>query len=197
MAVENYSLVLNFNSAGQFASSVHHWKFDDSGYSTTQAAANALITAWLAGKKAALVAMLPTDVTLLSIRSRRIQSAGGFEAVQVVSSGNVGTRTGAQSASALCPCVIFYPVANSKLRGRWFLPGVSETDVVDGIFTAAYKTAISTNIPTILTNLTLAGGGTPSASMVVFTRASFTGNLIDQFQLSSLLGTQRRRQLPA
>ena len=196
MATENYSLVLNFNTAGQFASSVHHWKFDDSGFSTTQAAANALITAWLAGKKAALVAMLPTDVTLLSIRARRIQSAGGFEAVQVVSSGNVGTRTGTQSASALNPVVVFYPVANSKLRGRWFLPGVSEADCVDGVLSAAYKTNFVTQIATILTPLTLTGGGAPTADMVVFTRASFTGNLIAFAQLSALLGTQRRRQLP-
>ncbi len=197
MATNNYALVLNFNSAGQFASSVHHWKFDDSGFATTQAAANALITAWLAAKKAALVAMLPTDTTLLSVRSRRVQSAGGFEAVQIVSSGNVGTRTGTQSASGLCPCIVFYPVANSKLRGRWFLPGVSETDCVEGIFTAAYKSAIITQGSIIITGLTLTGGGAPAASMVVFTRASFTGNLIDNFQLSNLLGTQRRRQIPA
>lgn len=191
-----YSLVTNYTTAGQFASCVHHWGFDDSGYSTTQAAAQALITAWLAAKQAALVAMLPTDVTLLSVRSRLVQSTGGFEGFTLVTSSNVGTRTGTQSASGLAPCIIFFPTLNGRLRGRWFLPGVSEADVVDGVFATAYKTAIQTQLATILANLTLAGGGTPTASMYIYTRATKTGTLIQSASLSNLLGTQRRRQLP-
>jgi len=196
MAQNIYSLALNFNTAGQFATNVHHWEFDDSGFGTTQAAAQALITAWLAAKKAALVAMLPSDVTLLSLRSRRVTSVGGFEGFTLVTSGNVGTRSGTQSASGLAPVVVFYPTANGKQRGRWFLPGVSELDCQDGIFTEAYKTAIATQVSTIVANLTLTGGGGPAAGMVIYCRVPKTGLLLHAALLSNLLGTQRRRQLP-
>jgi hypothetical protein len=196
MATRVYNLVLNYNSGGQFCSNVLHLQFDDSGFATTQDAAQALITAWLLANKAALVAMLPTDVTLLSVRSRLVNGVGGFEGFSLVASGNVGTRTGTQSATGLSPCVILYPVSNGRKRGRIFLPGVSEADCVDGIFAAAFQTAISTNMLTLLTSITLVGGGTPSAAPVIYDRVNRVGVLLGGAELSPMLGTQRRRMLP-
>lgn len=196
MATRVYSLVLNFNSGNQFCSNVLHHQFDDSGFSTTQAAAQALITAWLSANQANLISILPTDVTLLSARSRLVSGTGGFEGFTNISSSNVGTRTGATSVSGLAPCIILYPVANAPQRGRVFLCGVSEADCVDGIFTAAYKTAVVAALGIFENGITLVGGGNPPSSPVIYNRNTKVGALIANAQLSSMLGTIRRRQVP-
>ncbi len=196
MATRVYNLVLNYSSAGQFASNVLHLQFDDSGFGTTQQAAQALITAWLLANQANLMSILPTDVTLLSARSRLVNGVGGFEGFTLVTTGNVGTRTGATSVSGLSPCMILYPVANGTQRGRVFLPGVSEADCVDGIFTAAFKTAVQAAGGIFENGITLVGGGNPPASPVIYSRTTRTGTLIGFTQISAMLGTIRRRQLP-
>jgi hypothetical protein len=197
MATRVYSLVVNSSAAGQFCSNVLHYQFDDSGYATTQAAANALIDAWDTNSRTALRTILPADTSLLSLRSRLVNGVGGFEAVKILTAPVVGLRAGAQSASGLSPVLIQYAANNDKRRGRWFLPGVSEADCVDGIFTAAYKVAVAAQITTLFQNITLAGGGAPTAEKVIYDRVHRDGTLIEWIELSDVLGTVRRRQLPA
>jgi hypothetical protein len=197
MASHVYQLIPTFNCAGQFAQSVWHYQFDDAGFTTSKAAAQALITAFDTAKRTALRAFLPTDTSLIAYRARAIKTAGGFNAYTPISSTNAGTRTGVQSASALNPVVIHYPLTPSDGRGKWFIPGVSETDIEDGRFTAAYVAAIQTLLTTFFGDLTLVGGGGPVAN---FGWYSAVGNSFIRPTLSSLslnLGTQRRRMRPA
>jgi hypothetical protein len=196
MATRVYSLALNYNTAGQFCSNILHLQFDDSGFATTQQAAQALITAWLLANQANLISILPTDCTLLSVRSRLVNGSGGFEGFTLVTSSNVGTRTGATSVSGLAPVIVLYPVANGDQRGRVFLPGVAEPDCVDGIFTVSYKTAVAAAEGIFENGITLVGGGNPPASPCIYNRATRLGTLIANVQLSPMLGQIRRRQLP-
>jgi hypothetical protein len=197
MATRVYSIAVNSNAAGQFCSNILHYQFDDSGFATTQAAATALINAWDANSRTALRTILPTDTSLLSLRSRLVNGVGGFEAVKILTAPVVGLRAGAQSASGLSPCLIQYQANNGPARGRWFLPGVSESDCVDGVFTAAYKAAVQGQITTLFQNITLTGGGAPTAEKVIYNRVHREGNLIEWIELSDMLGTIRRRQLPS
>lgn len=197
MAQNIYTVVINSNVAGQFCSSVQHWQFDDSGYATTQLAAQALLTAWSTAKKTAWRACHPTDSTLLTIASQRITNGGGFKAVSTFSGSNAGTRTGTTSASGLAPCFIINGVLNSAKRGRLFLHGVSESDIIDGVFTDNYRTAVNTNMDTVFDSVTLAGGGTPGADSVIYNRKLKSAVLTDTHALSDMCGTIRRRQRPA
>jgi len=197
MALQTYELIPSFNTAGQFAQSVWHYQFDDAGFTTTKAAASALITAFDTARRTTLRACLPADVELISYRARLRTGVGGFNAFVPISSTNTGTRTGNQSASALNPVVILYPLNPSFGRGRWFVPGVSETDIEDGRFVNGYISQMATNLSTLFDPLSLVGGGGPTATFGWFSLVSNIFRVLDTAILSKNLGTQRRRMRPA
>jgi hypothetical protein len=198
MATNIYTLNLNWNSGGQFCSTVMHYVFEDGGFPTTAGAAKALIDKWDAISRASWLNMLPTAVTLLSAKGRKATGVGGFEAVKLYSSGNTGARSGGMSATGLSPVLIHFPIDRRAGRGKTFLPGLSESDASAGVFLDSYRTAIATNIPTAFSDLTLVGGGAPVATFVVKTRSGSPGYWVAQVSiLSDLLGQQRRRQRPS
>jgi len=197
MAQSVYELIPSFNTAGQFAQSVWHYQFDDAGFPTTKNAAEALISAFDAGHRTQLRGCLPSDVTLISYRARKRGASGGFNAYVPITSTNAGTRSGTQSASALNPVVVFYPLLPAHGRGRWFIPGVSETDIEDGRYTEAFITAIQTIVGAMFDDLTLTGGGGPTAQFGWFSTVSNAFRSPIRNQISLNLGTQRRRMRPA
>jgi hypothetical protein len=192
-----YQLIPSFNCAGQFAQSVWHWQFDDAGFATTKDAATALINAFDAGRRTVLRACLPTDTLLISYRARLRFAVGGFNAFVPVASTNAGTRPGTQSASALNPVVLQYPLNPAHGRGKWFVPGVSETDIQDGRFTTAFQSAMITNLGTLFDQLTLTGGGGPTATFGWFSLSGSAFRVATNSGLSLNLGIQRRRMRPA
>lgn len=197
MAERTYILAPSFLTAGQFAQSIWHYSFDDSGFTTTKGAAQALISAFDAASRTMLRACLPGDVTLTSYRARLMVGQGGFDAFQKISSTNAGSRSGTQSASGINPVAIFYPLNPAHGRGRWFIPGISETDIEDGRFTGAYITAVNTQLGTMFDDLTLTGGGSPVAKFGWYSRSANAFRLPVRNQLSMNVGTQRRRMRPA
>lgn len=196
MALHVYSMAITSNIAGKFATSVIHWSFEDSGYATTAQAAQALNDAWVLAAKNPWTLMHPTDSTLLSIKSRCVSAPGGFESVTLFSSGNVGQRSGTTSVAALSPVLISYEINDGPHRGRLFLHGVSETDVVDGRLTNGFKNVVNGQGAIVLGNLTLVGTGSPTAVNVIWDRAARVGRLKIRAVVSDLLGTIRARQRP-
>jgi len=197
MSQHIYQLVPSFNCGGQFSQSVFHYQFDDAGFGTTKAAASALITAFDTAKRTSLRAYLPSDTTLISYRARQMKAVGGFNAFLPIASTNAGTRSGTQSASALNPVVIHYPLVPAHGRGKWFIPGISETDIEDGRYTAAYTAAVETLNSTFFGDLTLVGGGGPTAIFGWYSAAANAFRVPIESHLSLNLGIQRRRMRPA
>lgn len=196
MANHTYQLTIAYNVGGQFAANVLHYNFDDAGFGSTSLAAKGLCDGFNAANLTALKAVLSAHVTLLSFRARAINVVGGFEGQLIIGAGNVGARPGNLSAAGIGPCVIFYPVGNGAQRGRMFLPGVSDTDLVDGIFTAAYKTVVAANMTTIITPFAVVGGGGPTATPVIWSRKLLQPFTIAASQLSIAAAQVRRRQRP-
>lgn len=197
MATRTYQLIPSFTTAGQFAQSVWHWSFDDALFTTTKDAATALINAFDAARRTTLRACIPADATLISYRARLQGAVGGFNAYVPIISTNTGTRSGAQSASALNPVVILFPLNPAHGRGKWFVPGVSETDIEDGRFTSAFQSAMATNLQTLFDPLTLTGGGGPTATFGWYSESANAFRTMTDAILSLNLGTQRRRMRPA
>jgi hypothetical protein len=196
MATRVYSLTVAYNAGGQFATTTWHYSFDDAGYASTSAAAIALVNAFVSGKTGALRNVLPGAVALLSVKSRCVDAPGGFEAVTLYAGGIVGNRPGAMQVAGTGPCIIWYPINNNFKRGRTFLPGVSILDCGEGVISAALDTAIITFITALLTPMALVGGGAPTATLTLYSPVPKTHQTIQQGQISSVLGTQRRRQIP-
>lgn len=198
MSLNTYQLTISYTVGGQFAQNVLHYQFDDSGFSTSQVAAQALISAWDTANRSTLRNILSAAVTINSYKSSRISAAGGFEAFVPVSSSNTGTRGAALSVSGLSTVIIHYPVNLAFPRGRTFLPGVSENDVEDGVYTAAFQAAVISALNTLFDPVTLTGGGAPVATFGMFRRVPnkvFVA-LINSI-LSQNVGTMRRRMRPA
>ncbi len=197
MSNQVYSIAMNYNSGGQFATNIWHYQFDDAGYVTTAQAASALLTAWTTANFTALRNILPTAVTILSSKGRKVTGVGGFEATDVYSSANTGTRTGTMMAAGIGPCIIWYGIGNSKLRGRTFVPGATNTDIVDGQIQVGLISALATFTGLMSTPIVLSGGSTPTATFGLFSRRTSLFTTVFAGVKSDMIGQVRRRMLPA
>lgn len=198
MSANTYALTVTHNAGGQFAQCVLKYNFDDAGFTDTASAAAALISAWQTSKLTPWCSILPTAVTVVSLKARSITTGGGFESVSLLSSGNVGVRSGAMQASGVGPVAIWAGANNSKARGKTFLPGVADGDLVDGIFTTGFVNTFTTWMTAQLGSLVLTGGGSPTANFGIFQRKP-TSSFITATsgRLCPIPGTLLRRQRPA
>lgn len=196
VATHTYQMSINYNAGGQFCSNILHFTFDDGGFTTTAGAARGLIQGWDNANRTRLRNILSSAVTILSYRARAVAVPGGFEGSATISSANTGNRTGTFSASGIGPCSILYPIGNGKQRGRIFWPGVSNTDCVDGVLTAAYKSVLNTSLAGMITTFAAVGGGTPTVQPVIYSRTLNQAITIFAAQTSVRIAQVRRRQLP-
>jgi hypothetical protein len=197
MAQNIYQLAISYNAGGQFAANVLHWQFDDAGFATTAAAALSLATAFDTANRTLLRNILNNHVTLLAYRARSVTTPGGFSAVLPFPGGTVGTRASTMLAAGVGPVYILYPIANGVQRGRFFVPGISIGDAIDGTIQTAFATVLATSGAMFKTPITLVGGGGPVATPVIYTRKPVKiGHPVADFQVSNMLGQVRRRQVP-
>jgi len=199
MALHTYQLQISYNVGGQFAQNILHYQFDDASYADTSIAAYNLCNAFDIANTTPLKTMLSAHVTILSYKARALDVLGGFEGILIVAGPPVGLRTGNLSVSACGPVIVLFPTGNAKQRGRVFLPGISDSDCIDGYIGTTYKGVINTNKHLFTDTLTLSGGGTPVATPVVYSRLPkpAVSRVVEYSRLSAMVGTQRRRQRPA
>jgi len=198
MAQHTYSLIPSYIAGGQFCQNVLHYQFDDAGFTDTAAAAQALCVAFDAANTTHLRNLIPTATQITSYKARALTAPGGFEGILLLTA-IFGLRTGNLSSSGVSPVVILFPTGNAKPRGRCFLPGVTDSDLVDGEFASAYRSAFFTHRVMFSDTITLTGGGSPVATPVIYSRKTTPGSsyTVEYPRLSDMAGTQRRRQRPA
>lgn len=196
MATAVYSLTVSYNVQGQFATNVLHYVFDDGAYNSTFAAGLALIDRWKIVALPALKLMLPTLTNILSVKSKRVSIVGGFEAIEVLAAGNHGARSGSLQVAGVGPIVVTYEINNGKRRGKIFLPGITEADVVEGQIVAGARVAFTAQLSTLLSDLVLVGGGAPTAKYCIYHAGTHSYVNVGNSAISLVVGTQRRRQVP-
>lgn len=198
MAQHTYSLIPTYSSGGQFCQNVLHYQFDDSGYADTSAAALALCNAFDTANTAHLQNLMSSSASIKSYRARGLTMPGGFEAIKLLAA-TPGLRIGVLQCTAVSPVAVLFPMGNAKPRGRVFLPGVSNSDLAEGEFSSTFRTDFATHAVMFVNTLTLAGGGTPVATPVIYSRKTSPGSsyTVEYARLSDMAGTQRRRQRPA
>lgn len=196
MADQVYSLAINGLCGPQFFTNVLHYKFDDAGFTTRSAAAAALNAAWDAANRVPFKAMMPTSSRLVSLKSRCVSAPGGFEAFFPMPAGQVGGRAGNLTASGVAPFIQKIVANFAGQIGKTFLPGITDSDLIDGIFQAGFTTAVNTNVHIFTDTIVLTGGGGPTATPVIWNRVLKIGRPVVAASLQAYPGTIRRRQLP-
>lgn len=197
MPTNVYRQTLTWDIAGQFGQSIFHWRFDDSGFSTSAAAANALNIAWDTAYDPSFAGFYPDSVTLLNLKARKVSGTGGFESFNPLVTPLVGLRSGVLACAGPSPVAIFYPVDTNRRRGRWFIPGITDDDIVHGRFAGTYEADINTLLGTQFDDLTLVGGGAPTAEFIIYDPKFGVQFAPVLNLLSATVGTLRRRQRPS
>jgi hypothetical protein len=197
MALHTYRLVITGSLSNQFWQNILHYQFDDGGYGSTEAAGLALCNAWNTANMAGYRSILTTTVKIMSLKARALNSVGGFEALLPFTPFLTGVIGGTVQVSGVGPLVILLPINNQKQRGRMFLPGIADTDCVDGILTTGYIGTFNAAGHIFADTLSLTGGGSPTATPVVYSKGPPpVSRKIQYAKLSPLVATQRRRQKP-
>jgi len=198
MANQTYRLVLSGNAAGQFFQNIFHYRMDDDSFGNRLLAAKGLIDGWIAdAKNVPLLDMMPSTVSIKSVKARRITSGGGPEYVDVSLSGQVGTAGDDLEASANGPVIIWNTDGGPRRVGKTFIPGICQDKVVGGEIKNTFIATLQNAAAEFRIAFPAVGGTTPTCTMVI-PRSSdpSTRSLIIGQQVSKYIGKQRRRQLP-
>jgi len=198
MAIECYEFIVSGTLGGQFVQNVFHLNVNLAGSPDPFVTADEICALFATSGEfcSEYVGCLPAGYEMSSMRARRILSAGG--PTQIYLAGNIadtgGQRTGQVSATQVSPVVIWIAGVNPAKTGRTFLPGVSESDIDNNVYTGALLTAMDSFGDYWKAGGTLGGGSTWAGA--IYRRASASANDIANFRVSPVVGTQRRRLHP-
>jgi len=135
------------------------------------------------------------DCFIQAMRVRQLAPTSGQTAVQVYGPADLPGDFGTDhEASQVAGCVIWLTAADAGLNGRTFVPGVPEDALVQGRFTAGYKSAIQSWADIILAGITFASGELNLYLKHGVLPAVYTE--ITNGYISPTPGTQRRRLVP-
>jgi hypothetical protein len=199
MANEAYELTLSGILAGQFVQNVLHVNVNNVSVINPYTEAEDILgsldsvidffTVWCNA--------LPADYRITSARCRRVLADGGPTAIMLAGSmaTSVGARTGSIQAAQVNPVLVWLTTLRPNLPGKTFMPGLSETDCDDMVYTLGLTQKFDLLIAAIVAGFTLAGSG-DAASFGIFRRVLGASDDIMAGRISPLVGTQRRRLRP-
>ena len=199
MPAETYECIISGTLAGQFVQTVLHVNCDNTLPEPPFDVAQALVDLFIGNGE--LVELycgaLPADYACTSFRARRILTAGGPSAIGLSSAMavNSGARTGNISSAQVNPVIIWIPTTNPAKTGRTFMPGVSEADIDEMVYSSGLITALDA-FGTYFED----GGTLPLGSIAwtgaIYRRALSASHGITNHRVSPVVGTQRRRLRP-
>jgi len=198
MAVECYEFIVSGVLGGQFMQNVFHLNINLAGSPDPFTTANEICTLFATSGEfcSQYVGALPGGFETTSYRARRVLPTGG--PTQIFLSANIadnnGTRSGQVSATQVSPVMIWITGVNPSKTGRTFLPCVSEDDIDENVYTSGLLTALN-DFGNYWTAGGTLGGGSAWAGAIL-RRATSSANDINNFRVSPVVGTQRRRLHP-
>jgi hypothetical protein len=199
MGVETYEITISGSLSGQFVQNIFHCAGDNTAGTNLFSVADAILRKLdvTAGMLAKWCDCMPTTYVITSVRCRAILPVGGPTQIFLNGqlSNNAGTRAGVQSVSSSSPMFIWITGLRPSKTGRTFLPGVSESDIDENTLGGSLLSAM-----TLFGALWIATWTTTSPAYVfnggVYRRALATMDDIQNYRISPIIGTQRRRQRP-
>lgn len=196
MAIEVYSIVVAGRLGVQPVANVSYYRGETDNALNPVEAATALITAWIETFHDLYLDCLPTAYGMTSIKCKRVTTPGGPVVAKVMNPGeDVGTRTGDVSTTAEGPVLLMQGNNTARyVSGKWFLPGVSETDVTLNTFSPTLVTAVEAFGTALLAEFPV--GDLSDFAYCIFKRVVKTQIVPTLRKISLKPGTQRRRLVP-
>lgn len=135
MARDIYQLAIHYNVGPQRALNVLHFAEDTENTPNPDVMAHACIAGFVTDLQPNWLACLTESTAIIGYKARRINNGGG-PGIAVAAPTLQGTRTGHMSAGAVGPCLVwsYKQLDDDWKAGRTFLPGVSEADIDDNVF---------------------------------------------------------------
>lgn len=194
MAIGLYRSEWKGNLGGQFRENVIYWRLNPDPGGNGFDTANDLVTALNSTFKSLWLGMLPPDYTLDAIMVRQAGPlTASYASVDYAPVTEVGALGGGSTAQQLCPCVTLIPPMGVKSAGRVFLPAVANTMMNLNVPAPAYLTAIGAFFNPAIAGFSVSGG---TASIAIYSRKLNTSSEVSTFNLSPVIGYQRRRARP-
>lgn len=194
MATGLYRLDIRGNLAGQYRENVLHFQ----GTGITPIApwtdAKEVLVSFDANYLASWLGVLPPDYQVDALVCRQVGPIpGSYSIFDYVDGEQVGQRGAEAASEQLCPCVTLIPTLGVKSAGRVFLPAVDKSDIQANVPTGGYKTAVTNLFNALIAGNSFLGG---NLALCIYSRKLNTASAISTFQLSPVLGYQRRRATP-
>lgn len=138
---------------------------------------------------------LPSNYTLLGIRSKRVNNGGG-PTVTTTFTPIVGNRAGVSDVSGIGPVGLWHaePTPGKWVTGKIFFPGAANADITDNQFAPALRAACE--LFTGLSQSTFGVGPIGPWQQVLNHQPGNTVVTILDDSVSKKVGTQRRRYVP-
>jgi hypothetical protein len=194
MAIGLYRTEWRGNLMGQYRENVIHYRLNPDPGGNGFDTANDLITALNSTFKSLWLGMLPQDYFLDAIFARQIGPlTASYASVDYPAMTEQGALGGSSTSQQLCPCITLIPPMGVKSAGRCFLPAVAQTMYNLNQPAAGFITAVSNFFTPSIAGFSVSGG---TASIAIFSRKLNTSSEVSTFNISPVIGYQRRRARP-
>lgn len=192
MANDVYQLVMRGVCSGQFWETVQHYQSQVASAIDPVATALRLINGFRADVEGPIQEILATDNSITGYTAKRVNN-GGSPNVMLPITPVAGVVSGTSATSAIAYLIVSEYVSGSHFRtGRWFIPGIPETNLVGNSYTAGAITDVGAVVSAnsgIASTPDIFTWGVWSRTHTLFTAPIYA-------HLSSKVGVQRRRLLP-
>jgi hypothetical protein len=180
--------------SAQFRENVFHFQCDgitsDSPYAISEALCGLMQTTF----KPLFLDCLPADYYLESIFARQLGPVtGSYASIDYQPFTQPGNRGGSSVSEQLCPCITLIPTMDAKSAGHIFMPAVLKADYNLNVPVAGYLTAIAAFMAPLIAGVSFHGG---TARLVIYSRKLNVIHNISTFNMSPVIGYQRRRSTP-
>lgn len=184
--------------AGEYVENVWHFVSTAINSATPGADAEAMLNALQGSVQTLYLDCLPTDFELGGYKAKRVNNTGGPTAV-LLAAGAPGTGGAPSVVSGEGGLITFGYFSSLSAKARWrttriFTPGVYLGAIVGNVLSGPYLTALQSFGDALFSSF--AGGGA-TYQYCAYQRTTGHAYAVNSPQVSSLIGTQRRRYKPS
>lgn len=192
MARDTYRLVIGGVSGGEFWESVQHFESGVTNSTDPLTDASNCVTMWRDNLENSFLDCVPSAVTIVGYKCARVNNGGGPTFMAPVGPLS-GARTGTLANSCLGPCLVS-PFDNTVRwsAGKWFLPGVTQTDLTSNHFSSALLALVAT-FATALANTYTEG---TTWDFCIYSKKLSAPIIPFDIEISLKAGVQKRRLTP-